>query len=239
MLKDNFYNYIKQMEKNYTFYIKPDNEIIKNHYDNHKTFHNGDAGIDLYNGMITKISEYQYKIDFGFQCEMVDETNKKNISYLLVPRSSIVKTKYRMSNSIGIIDAGYRGNLIAYVDIIHDEISICEKIRKLFSNELYENNSPKEGERLFQIVLGTLEPINKIKLTNELSKTSRGDGGFGSTNISQTIIEKHKTEIIDINTKLCDKINIKSTYDEYIQIDKNKYIMNNDCDNETITIEKC
>ena len=39
-------------------------------------------------------------------------------SYMLVPRSSISKTPLRMANSIGIIDAGYRGEIMAAVDNI-------------------------------------------------------------------------------------------------------------------------
>ena len=41
------------------------------------------------------------------------ELKKINCSYYLYPRSSISKTPLRMSNSTGIIDAGYRGEIIA------------------------------------------------------------------------------------------------------------------------------
>ena len=46
--------------------------------------------------------------------------DEKNVSYYLYPRSSIIKTPLRMSNSVGIIDAGYRGNIIGCVDNIGD-----------------------------------------------------------------------------------------------------------------------
>jgi dUTP pyrophosphatase len=69
-----------------------------------------------------------------------------------------------MSNSIGIIDAGYRGNIMAYVDKINNISGIIQ-----------------ENERLFQIVLPNLKPIDRIEIVDELSSSSRGTGGFGST----------------------------------------------------------
>ena len=84
-------------------------------------------------------------------------------SFQLVPRSSIWRTPLRQSNSIGIIDAGYRGHLMVPVDNISNEDYII-----------------KSGERLFQIVHPSLEPI-KVELVDEVSDTERGSGGFGST----------------------------------------------------------
>ena len=68
-----------------------------------------------------------------------------------------------MSNSTGIIDAGYRGNIIAKVDNI--------------SNEEYKI---EKGTRLFQICAPSLEEI-VLEVVDELSDTTRGSGGFGST----------------------------------------------------------
>ena len=86
-----------------------------------------------------------------------------NISFQLVPRSSIWRTPLRQSNSIGIIDAGYRGRLMVPVDNISNEDYII-----------------KSGERLFQIVHPLLEPVG-VELVDELSDSERGSGGFGST----------------------------------------------------------
>jgi dUTP pyrophosphatase len=154
------------MHSNIKFFIKPLNDDIKTKYENHQHFHSGDSGLDLYNGKVTKVKDNQYEIDFLFQCEMIkyNEESSKNLSFLLVPRSSIVKTNFRMSNSIGVIDAGYRGNLKAFVDVINNDSDV-----------------PKEGERMFQIILGSLEPIDNIEIVDTLSETSRGHGGFGST----------------------------------------------------------
>ena len=80
-----------------------------------------------------------------------------------MPRSSISKTPLRMSNSIGLIDGGYRGEIMASCDNIKD----------------YEYQVEK-GQRLFQIVSPDLSSI-QFTIVDNLSDTSRGLGGFGST----------------------------------------------------------
>ena len=86
-----------------------------------------------------------------------------NKAYYLFPRSSISKTPLRLSNSIGLIDAGYRGELIGMVDNIYDK-----------------DFQVKRGERYFQLVAVDSSPV-EFELVDELSVSSRGEGGFGST----------------------------------------------------------
>ena len=94
-----------------------------------------------------------------------DEMMIQNVGYFLAPRSSISKTPLRMSNSMGIIDAGYRGELIAVCDNISDQPYVIEK-----------------GVRLFQILNTDLVSFKEVIISENLSDTSRGSGGFGSTN---------------------------------------------------------
>ena len=93
----------------------------------------------------------------------IDDYKSIPVSYYLYPRSSITKTPLRLANSVGIIDAGYRGNIIACVDNIKNGEYIIEA-----------------GSRLFQICSSDLSPIS-IEIVNSLPETSRGIGGFGST----------------------------------------------------------
>ena len=107
-------------------------------------------------------------VDFEIQCEMLDTTAgvpriHKNVSYMLVPRSSISRTPPRQSNSIGIIDAGYRGHIMVPVDNISNDDHVVRR-----------------GERLFQIVHPSLKPI-VVELVEDISDSERGSGGFGST----------------------------------------------------------
>jgi len=148
-------------------FIKPVNDDVRKFYITHSHFHEGDCGLDLYcpDDILIK-AHSTVKIDMKIQCEAFKNKNSDtNISYYMYPRSSIVKTPLRMSNSIGIIDAGYRGNLSLVVDNIYDHDYLVKK-----------------GQRICQICSPTLENIT-FKLVDELSKTSRGTSGFGSTGI--------------------------------------------------------
>ena len=139
--------------------IKPLSQGAKEFYANHKHFHHGDAGLDLY-----VIEELTFEpgdtklIKLGISCEPVDGR-----AYYLFPRSSISKTPLRMSNSIGLIDGGYRGEIMAS----------CDNIK----NESY---TVTKGQRLFQLVAADSSDIS-YDLVDSLSDTSRGTGGFGST----------------------------------------------------------
>ena len=135
------------------------NDKALKYYQNHGHFHEGDAGLDLYvlNDVTIKSNE-TVLLKLGISCE---PTNGK--AYYLMPRSSISKTPLRMSNSIGLIDAGYRGELMASCDNIKD-----------YDYEI------KAGQRLFQLVSVDGSTIS-YKISKSLSNSERGAGGFGST----------------------------------------------------------
>lgn len=87
--------------------------------------------------------------------------------YLLLARSSTSLTPLRMSNQIGLADAGYRGELIARVD--------C-----------FDTFEIEKGRRLFQIVQHNWMPFMKVVVVDSPDALppppdSRGSGGFGST----------------------------------------------------------
>ena len=140
-------------------YIKVLNDTARNYYENHGHFHPGDAGLDLYvlEDIVFEPGETKL-IKLGISCQPED-----GIAYFLMPRSSISKTSLRMSNSIGLIDGGYRGEIMA----------CCDNVKT-------EKYSVKEGERLFQLVAANCSEIT-YEIKDKLDDTSRGDGGFGST----------------------------------------------------------
>ena len=150
----------------YTLLIKFGDNLSdseKEYYTKYITKHEGDSGIDLINTSTFEVKPFDVEtINFNIQCEMRNE-KEKLVSYYLYPRSSISKTPLMMANSVGIIDAGYRGNIMAKV-----------------KNVSLKDTIVTEGEKLFQICSPTLEPI-KIKIVKNLSSSSRGDSGFGST----------------------------------------------------------
>ena len=90
--------------------------------------------------------------------------------YLLLARSSTSLTPLRMSNQIGLADAGYRGELIARVDYVGKDL---------------EYEIPF-GRRLFQIVQHNWLPFDQVLIVDRpedlpAPPDNRGGGGFGST----------------------------------------------------------
>ena len=139
--------------------IKPRNNLVSKMYEEHGQFHDGDAGLDLFviEEQILEAGKTSI-INLGISCETAEKR-----PYFLMPRSSISKTPIRLCNSIGLIDAGYRGEIMAAVDNIKQE-----------------DFTINSGQRLFQIVAMDGSPLS-FELVGQLSATGRGTGGFGST----------------------------------------------------------
>jgi dUTP pyrophosphatase len=91
--------------------------------------------------------------------------------FVMYPRSSMSKTPLMLANHVGIIDCGYRGNLMAAV-------------RCLYPADSGEDYAVEKYTRLFQICHPTLCPVFVVLVkASDLSSTERGDGGFGSTGV--------------------------------------------------------
>jgi dUTP pyrophosphatase len=162
--KEAQWKYLSDFNKSYerglkkdTFYVKCINPDAEQYYKNHSTYHEGDSGIDLFCVSTQTVDAHSTAtIKFGIVCQTLS-------SYWLLPRSSISKTPLRMANSVGLIDKGYRGELMAKVDNRSDKPFVIDS-----------------GTRLFQICLPTLSEA-KFQLTDYVTDTTRGTGGFGST----------------------------------------------------------
>jgi dUTPase len=136
-----------------------------------------DAGFDLFNPTRKELygihTDTVNKFDHNIICsaQMVTDSNKVyNTGYYMHPRSSVSKTKLRLANATGIIDSGYRGNLIGMFDLIN-----------LTGNQEYLVD---KYDRLLQICAPGLVPIvvEVVNIFEELgNQTERGAGGFGST----------------------------------------------------------
>ena len=142
------------------------NDNNNSYYSKFQLNHLGDSGIDLYNDVEISVEPFKVgTVNFNIKCEMIDLETNTYSSYYLVPRSSISKTNFQLANSIGIIDAGYRGEIMA-------------KIRNFDPN----NSSILPKGTFFQIISPDLKPI-KVNIVQSLSLSTRGEGGFGSTNL--------------------------------------------------------
>jgi dUTPase len=149
----------------YTLYVKilsDDPEIIGlyttkiNEYNTQRLTTYPDAGFDLFclhEQDCSGTTKYNLNVKLAMYKENVPS------AFYLYPRSSISNTSLRLANSVGIIDSGYRGNMIACFDGTY---------------------SIKKFQRLVQVCTPTLEPMI-IHMVDELGETARGEGGFGST----------------------------------------------------------
>ena len=131
-----------------------------------QAYDKGSAAFDCYASSI-KFESGQACYGFNFSVEFPE-----NYVLLLFPRSSIYKQDLRLSNAVGVIDSNYRGELMAKFDIIpnHREDDIVLKAYKI-------------GDAVCQMLL--IEKPN-VQLTlckndEQLSTTTRGSGGFGSS----------------------------------------------------------
>lgn len=117
------------------------------------------AGLDLYCPFHIKVpADSQKKIPLGIAVEI-----PKGHMGLLVPRSSMSKTPLRCANSVGIIDADYRGELsIAYENVSCSDYTIFR------------------GDRIAQLIIVPIAIVD-VEEAQTLSETERGDGGYGST----------------------------------------------------------
>lgn len=117
----------------------------------------GDAGLDLTVTEVDYEDNEHVKVKFGIAVEI-----PLGFVGLIFPRSSIYKKRQILSNSVGVIDSGYRGEICAvFIGTARGGYNI--------------------GERAAQLIIIPYPEIefNEVK---QLTETERGDGGFGSTN---------------------------------------------------------
>lgn len=101
--------------------------------------------------------------EFGKELLQIPQDRKVNVSLDLRPRSSIWKTGMVLSNAVGTIDELYRGEVSA-----------------VFYHVFPGMPRYRVGDRIGQIKLGFTLPI-EFEEVDELGRTLRGDGGYGST----------------------------------------------------------
>jgi len=122
----------------------------------------GDAGLDLTATSYT-CTENGHVYGTGLSIEI-----PSGYVGLIFPRSSNRKTNAYMTNHVGVIDSGYRGEIMITFknrDGVHDNAQFAPY---------------KVGDRVAQLIIMQY-PIIKLVETEELSSTERGEGGHGST----------------------------------------------------------
>ena len=152
----------------------------------------GDTGMDI----ICTSVEYDAKMDCYIYHTGLDFEVPSGYGLFMFARSSNRKKDVYLPNGVGILDSGYRGEMLfcykdrnsAYtktavkgilglysdkdVDDIMDEVTI--------SLNALEYAPYKVGDKIGQIVIMPYPQINFVE-TDTLSDSERGEGGFGST----------------------------------------------------------
>lgn len=159
-----------------TLFLYVNDENLRVLYEESVLLHNqsvennsyADSGFDLFLSNEYDLQPGTIKIDYDVKAAMYDISCNYNVpsAFCVYTRSSIYKTPLRMTNSVGIIDSGYRGNLCSVFDV--------SSVVGL-----------KRGQRLVQVCSPDLTPfkVNLVSNVEELGQTVRGEMGFGSTGV--------------------------------------------------------
>ncbi|MFV0232785.1 hypothetical protein OBK30_06930 [Empedobacter falsenii] len=99
---------------------------------------------------------------------------------LLFPRSSNAKQDLLLSNSVGILDSGYRGEVMFKFKPSYHESVLEEQEKYKFGGVFWGENSYNIGDRIGQIIILPYPQI-EFEEVEELSDSERGKGGYGST----------------------------------------------------------
>lgn len=135
--------------------------------------HATDAGLDLTaTGITTQINECG-QLMLVYHTGLAAEIPEGYVG-LLFPRSSVYKKSLAQTNSVGVIDAGYRGEIMAVFKVTTDVIPAVYK----------------QGDRFAQLVIVPIPELEVVE-AEELSESDRGENGYGSTDVQ---VEEKPTE---------------------------------------------
>ena len=142
----------------------------------------GDAGMDL--TATSKWYDESGNVCYGTQLAF---EIPNGFAGFLFPRSSNTKKDLILGNSVGVIDSGYRGEVVLKFKAIDTQYLQDGKLTFLKRDFMKEYNI---GDRIGQIVIMPVPQI-EFNVVDELSTTDRGVGGFGSTDPVTSAIESN------------------------------------------------
>lgn len=133
----------------------------------------GDAGYDM-TAVDVELKNNILTVHTGIAIEI-----PRGYAGFLFPRSSICKTDLSLTNSVGVIDSNYRGEIMC-------KFRINDNVFEQNNDNLYIINSRNKprlysvGDRCCQLIILPVPDIT-FEEQSELSSSERGAGGFGST----------------------------------------------------------
>lgn len=150
------------------------------------------------NGTYKRIDYIQYKTNLKLAVQEQRQYSGfgyTDIDYdvLAFPRSSVSKYNLTLANSIGLIDADYRGEVLLRFKYNWQPEDLKIRTDNLLEGRVNSDKIYKKGDKICQLKITRVEDVEFI-LVNELDSTDRGEGGFGSTDIKK----EEKAEIAQI-----------------------------------------
>jgi dUTP pyrophosphatase len=127
--------------------------------------HATDAGFDLTATKITTEINECGQLILVYHTDIAVEIPEGYCGFLM-PRSSIFKKSLALTNSVGVIDSGYRGEIMAKFRSTTDVVPAVYK----------------DGEKFAQLLIIPIPEVS-FEETLELSNSDRGTGGYGSTDV--------------------------------------------------------
>lgn len=143
------------------------------------------------NGTYKRIDYIQYRtnLKMAVQKENVPVVgfglNTLDYDILAFPRSSVSKYNLQMANSIGLIDADYRGEVLIRFNYVWQPEDFQVGQNGIIEGRLNESKIYQKGDKICQLKVTKVENV-EFSLVSELDNTNRGEGGFGSTDVKKT-----------------------------------------------------
>ena len=168
------------------------------------------------NGAYKRVDYIQYKtnLKLAVQKERIFSNfgyNDLDYDILAFPRSSISKYNLVLANCIGLIDADYRGEVLLRFkyqwqpedyNVYTHESNDGSPLYTYIGGKLNTDKIYKKGDKVCQLKVTKVENVEFV-LVYELDSTTRGDGGFGSTDTKVTDQTKQQmTNIADLYEKI-------------------------------------
>ena len=159
------------------------------------------------NGAYKRVDYIQYKtnLKLAVQKERVFSNfgyNDLDYDILAFPRSSISKYNLTLANCIGLIDADYRGEVLLRFKYQWQPEDYKIRTDNLLEGRVNFTKLYNKGDKVCQLKVTKVENVEFV-LVYELDSTTRGDGGFGSTDTKIADQPKQQmTNIADLYEKI-------------------------------------
>ena len=133
--------------------------------------HKTDAGFDLIATNITTELNECGQLVIVYHTDLALEIPEGYFAQLM-PRSSIAKKSLRLTNSCGVIDSGYRGEVLGKFIATTDVVPAVYKV----------------GDKFAQLVILPVPDVEFVE-SDSLLESDRADGGYGSSDKAQTDVD--------------------------------------------------